>query len=99
MPIIIILLNLASCRSTRCSFALKIIDKSKCKGKEHMIESEVDILRKVRHPNIVRLYAEHDEPEHLYLVMELVKVCPLFLLCYCLLFFFYFYFLKMKVLS
>lgn len=40
-----------------------------------MIESEVDILRKVRHPNIVRLYAEHDEPEHLYLVMELVKVC------------------------
>lgn len=44
-----------------------------------MIESEVDILRRVRHPNIVRLFAEHDEPEQLYLVMELVKVCYLLL--------------------
>lgn len=56
---------------------MKIIDKSKCRGKEHRIESEVDILRRVRHPNIVRLFAEHDEPEQLYLVMELVKVCTL----------------------
>ena len=39
-----------------------------------MIESEVDILRRVRHPNIVRLYAEYDKPQQLYLVMELVKV-------------------------
>lgn len=67
-------------RSSGREFALKIIDKSKCRGKEHMIESEVDILRRVRHPNIVRLYAEHDEPEQLYLVMELVKVNSLFVL-------------------
>lgn len=55
-------------------FALKIIDKSKCAGKEHMIENEVSILRSVQHPNIIRLVAEHDTPSELYLVMELVKV-------------------------
>ncbi|CAB3375697.1 Hypothetical predicted protein [Cloeon dipterum] len=59
-------------------YALKIIDKDKCKGKEHMIASEVAILRRVRHPNIVHLYAEFDFPRQLYLVMELVKGGDLF---------------------
>ncbi|XP_075227515.1 serine/threonine-protein kinase GA29083 [Lycorma delicatula] len=58
--------------------ALKIIDKSKCAGKEHMIENEVAILRSVQHPNIIRLIAEHDTPSELYLVMELVKGGDLF---------------------
>uniref|UniRef100_A0A1B6KKI1 non-specific serine/threonine protein kinase n=1 Tax=Graphocephala atropunctata TaxID=36148 RepID=A0A1B6KKI1_9HEMI len=58
--------------------ALKIIDKSKCAGKEHMIENEVAILRSVQHPNIIRLVAEHDTPGELYLVMELVKGGDLF---------------------
>lgn len=35
------------CRTTREEYALKIIDKTKCRGKEHMIESEVSILRQV----------------------------------------------------
>lgn len=55
-------------------YALKIIDKSKCAGKEQMIENEVAILRTVQHPNIIRLVAEHDTTSELYLVMELVKV-------------------------
>lgn len=59
-------------------FALKIIDKSKCAGKEHMIENEVAILRSVQHPNIIRLIAEHDTSSELYLVMELVKGGDLF---------------------
>jgi len=59
-------------------FALKIIDKSKCAGKEHMIDNEVAILRSVQHPNIIRLVAEHDTPAELYLVMELVKGGDLF---------------------
>lgn len=36
-----------------------------------MIENEVEILRKVQHPNIIRLLAEFDTPTELYLVMEL----------------------------
>lgn len=59
-------------------YALKIIDKSKCVGKEHMIENEVAILRSIQHPNIIELIAEHETPSELYLVMELVKGGDLF---------------------
>jgi hypothetical protein len=39
-----------------------------------MIQNEVSILRRVKHPNIVLLIEEMDVPTELYLVMELVKV-------------------------
>lgn len=39
-----------------------------------MIESEVAILRRVKHINIVQLIEEFDFDNELYLVMELVKV-------------------------
>ncbi|XP_053111813.1 serine/threonine-protein kinase DCLK2 isoform X2 [Hemicordylus capensis] len=65
-------------RSTGKEFALKIIDKGKCCGKEHLIENEVSILRQVKHPNIIMLIEEMDTVTELYLVMELVKGGDLF---------------------
>ncbi|KAH0616027.1 hypothetical protein JD844_026798, partial [Phrynosoma platyrhinos] len=65
-------------RSTGKEFALKIIDKGKCCGKEHLIENEVSILRRVKHPNIIMLIEEMDTATELYLVMELVKGGDLF---------------------
>ncbi|XP_049916285.1 serine/threonine-protein kinase DCLK1-like isoform X1 [Epinephelus moara] len=65
-------------RSTGREYALKIISKDKCRGKEHMIQSEVSILRRVKHPNIVLLIEEMDTYNELYLVMELVKGGDLF---------------------
>ncbi|KAI1887449.1 hypothetical protein AGOR_G00190410 [Albula goreensis] len=65
-------------RSTGKEFALKIIDKAKCRGKEHLIENEVAVLRRVKHPNIIMLIEEVDTPSELYLVMELVKGGDLF---------------------
>lgn len=65
-------------RVSRKEFALKIIDKEKCRGKEQMIESEVSILRRVRHPNIVLLVEDFEFESELYLVMELVKGGDLF---------------------
>ncbi|XP_015200173.2 serine/threonine-protein kinase DCLK2 isoform X1 [Lepisosteus oculatus] len=65
-------------RSTGKEFALKIIDKAKCSGKEHLIENEVAVLRKVKHPNIIMLIEEVDTATELYLVMELVKGGDLF---------------------
>uniref|UniRef100_A0A8C6SKJ7 non-specific serine/threonine protein kinase n=1 Tax=Neogobius melanostomus TaxID=47308 RepID=A0A8C6SKJ7_9GOBI len=59
--------------STGREYALKIINKGKCRGKEHMIQNEVAILRRVKHPNIVLLIEEMDTYSELYLVMELVK--------------------------
>jgi Protein kinase domain. len=54
--------------------ALKIIDKSKLLGKKQMIENEVNILRSVNHPNIIKLLDEYDTNNELYLVIELIKV-------------------------
>uniref|UniRef100_A0AAR2KYG1 non-specific serine/threonine protein kinase n=1 Tax=Pygocentrus nattereri TaxID=42514 RepID=A0AAR2KYG1_PYGNA len=65
-------------RSTGREYALKIINKGKCRGKEHMIQNEVSILRRVKHPNIVLLIEEMDTYNELYLVMELVKGGDLF---------------------
>jgi hypothetical protein len=52
-------------------FAVKVIDKKMCAGKESMIETEVAILRKVHHKNIVAMYEEFDTPDKLYLVLQL----------------------------
>ncbi|XP_014890028.1 serine/threonine-protein kinase DCLK2-like isoform X1 [Poecilia latipinna] len=65
-------------RSTGREFALKIINKAKCSGKEHLIENEVAVLRRVKHPNIIMLIEEVDTPSELCLVMELVKGGDLF---------------------
>lgn len=43
-----------------------------------MIQNEVSILRRVKHPNIVLLIEEMDTYSELYLVMELVKVTNYF---------------------
>ncbi|XP_041732109.1 serine/threonine-protein kinase DCLK1-like isoform X1 [Coregonus clupeaformis] len=65
-------------RCTGREYALKIINKGKCRGKEHMIQNEVSILRRVKHPNIVLLIEEMDTYNELYLIMELVKGGDLF---------------------
>lgn len=65
-------------KATNVGYALKIIDKSKCKGKEDMVENEVRILRRLNHPNIMRLIDEQDTKPMLYLVCELVKGGDLF---------------------
>ncbi|XP_048089967.1 serine/threonine-protein kinase DCLK1-like isoform X2 [Alosa alosa] len=64
--------------STGRAYALKIINKGRCQGKEHMVQNEVAILRRVKHPNIVLLIEEMDTYSELYLVMELVKGGDLF---------------------
>ncbi|XP_046404939.1 uncharacterized protein LOC124170267 isoform X2 [Ischnura elegans] len=65
-------------RDDGTKYALKVIDRSKCRGREHMVESEVAVLRRVIHPNIVGLHAEFHSPTELYLVLELVKGGDLF---------------------
>lgn len=65
-------------RRTKQAFALKVIDKSKCQGKEHMIESEIAILNLVSHPHIIELIEVFDFPQEKYLVTELVPGGDLF---------------------
>ncbi len=65
-------------KKSRTEFALKIIDKSKCLGKEHMIESEIAILTLVSHPHIIELLEVFDFPDEKYLVTEYVRGGDLF---------------------
>jgi serine/threonine protein kinase len=39
-----------------------------------MLAREVAILRQVCHPNIISLIEEQETDDHLYLIMELMKV-------------------------
>ncbi|MEQ2200766.1 Serine/threonine-protein kinase dclk2 [Xenoophorus captivus] len=45
---------------------------------EHLIENEVAVLRRVRHPSIIQLIEVDETPTQLFLVMELVKGGDLF---------------------
>ena len=63
--------RLAIDKITNKKYAIKIIDRAKCKGKEEMIETEVQILSKINHQNIVKLYEMYESKEKIYLVMEL----------------------------
>lgn len=65
-------------RATGQQFAIKVIDRTRCKGKEDMIETEVNILKRVRHPNVIQLYEMYEIDNKIYLVMELVTGGELF---------------------
>ena len=58
-------------RETSKFYALKIIDKKLVEGKEEMIETECEILRRVHHPNIISMIEAFDTEDKLYLVMDL----------------------------
>lgn len=61
-------------KETRDHFALKIIDKTKCKGREFMIDNEVSLLKRIHHPNVIQLLQDFDFDNELYLITELVTV-------------------------
>ncbi|KAI8914784.1 hypothetical protein PhCBS80983_g00816 [Powellomyces hirtus] len=70
--------RLGTDRTNGKKFAVKIIDKSKCKGKEGMIDTEVRILQKVRHENIIQMFEMYENENKICLVMELVTGGELF---------------------
>ncbi|KAF5399210.1 Doublecortin like kinase 3, partial [Paragonimus heterotremus] len=70
--------RLARRRETGQLYAMKIIDKTKLKGKENMLQNEISIMHQCNHPNIVRLIEEFETPNEVWLAMEFVKDGDLF---------------------
>ncbi|XP_066299706.1 serine/threonine-protein kinase DCLK3-like isoform X1 [Branchiostoma lanceolatum] len=68
----------AKLKNTDSDYALKIIDKSKLRGKEDMVENEIAIMKHCQHENIVQLFEEYESEHDIYLVMEYVKGGDLF---------------------
>eukprot|EP00322_Chrysochromulina_rotalis_P014958 CAMPEP_0115848056 /NCGR_PEP_ID=MMETSP0287-20121206/10713_1 /TAXON_ID=412157 /ORGANISM="Chrysochromulina rotalis, Strain UIO044" /LENGTH=433 /DNA_ID=CAMNT_0003301933 /DNA_START=97 /DNA_END=1398 /DNA_ORIENTATION=+ len=56
---------------TREHFAAKILDKALADNDIEDLVREFQMLRALRHPNIIRLYAAYETPRKLYLVTEL----------------------------
>jgi len=70
---------MATQRASGQHFAVKVINKKDLgKDYEKNLKMEVDILKKVNHPNIIALKELFDTPDKLYLVMELVTGGELF---------------------
>uniref|UniRef100_A0AAQ4S4U1 Doublecortin-like kinase 3 n=1 Tax=Gasterosteus aculeatus aculeatus TaxID=481459 RepID=A0AAQ4S4U1_GASAC len=60
------------------TLAVKIVERSKLIGREHMMQNELSLLGSLCHPRIVRLFSHHHTHTHSYLVMELVGGGDLF---------------------
>ncbi|XP_044027629.1 serine/threonine-protein kinase pakF [Siniperca chuatsi] len=60
------------------TLAIKIVERSKLIGREHMMQNELSLLGSLCHPRIVQLFAHHHTHTHSYLVMELVSGGDLF---------------------
>ncbi|XP_071229784.1 serine/threonine-protein kinase DCLK3-like, partial [Salvelinus alpinus] len=59
-------------------FAVKIVERSKLIGREHMMQNELSILGSLSHPRVVPLFTHHHTHTHSYLVMEMVTGGDLF---------------------
>jgi len=61
------------------SFAIKIITKSQLSAEdEAALKDEIEILKDMKHPNIIRLYGVFDETAYYYLVTERMRGGELF---------------------
>jgi calcium-dependent protein kinase len=64
-------------RETKEWLAIKSIRKSKV-GKVEVLKREIDILKEVNHPNIIKLIEIHEDSKYLHLVTELCTGGELF---------------------
>jgi len=72
------IVKLAVHKKTKIQRAIKIIDKDAIKEKKEMLEREVDILKRIQHPNIIAVVEIYETPRYLNLVMELATGGELF---------------------
>ncbi|KAJ3052325.1 Calcium/calmodulin-dependent protein kinase type 1 [Rhizophlyctis rosea] len=70
--------NTPSEGDTAKKYAMKVIDKERCRGHEDHIVKEITILRKVNHKNVIRLMDCFETKDRLYLQMEYVDGGELF---------------------
>ena len=61
---------LAKNKSNNLEYAVKAILKNSVDNAESFL-IEVDIAKKIRHPNIIRVYESYESAKHYFLVMEL----------------------------
>ena len=64
---------------TKKSFAIKTIDLCKIRPEQlHLLRDEVEIMKMLDHPNVIKLYETFEEESKLHLVLELCDGGDLF---------------------
>jgi len=51
-------------------FAVKLLDKKEVSKEIDFLKREIEFLRTLDHPNIIRLYNVYEDPAYFYIVME-----------------------------
>ena len=66
-------------KETEKNYAIKVYDRYQMSQAQKLksISNEIKIIRRLDHPNFVKLFSVHETPTNIYLVMELVKGVPL----------------------
>ena len=64
-------------RTTKKWYAIKSIRKAKV-GKLEVLKREIDILKQVKHPNIIELIEVHEDEKYIHLITELCTGGELF---------------------
>jgi len=68
-----------TCKKTGDKFAIKCIKKTMVEGEDiKLLRREIKIMKRVNHPNILKLYEVFEDDEEFFLVMELVLGKELF---------------------
>ena len=67
--------NLYRHKVTGAEYAVKLIDKTKFENKlqKELFAREVEMMYKIRHPNIVRLYTHFEDDTNCYIALEYIK--------------------------
>lgn len=65
-------------KCTGIKYALKIINKKAIQGKEQMLNTELNVLKKVNHPNIVTLHDLFETKNAVYIITDLASGGELF---------------------
>lgn len=66
-------------RKTKTSFAIKIVTKAKLSEEDEIaLKDEIEILEKLKHKHIIRLYDVFEEEKYYYMVTEKMSGGELF---------------------
>jgi len=68
----------AKCKTDNEKYAVKIVEKNLIQEDIKLLKREIDIMKKVDHPNILKLIEIFEDDEKVYIIMELVNGSELF---------------------